>query len=438
MSENMNEQDRNEQAETPPPAAEQSVPPEPVSPGPAAPQPAAPRRGGCARGCLLVTVAIIGSIVGALVASTFVPWALGIPPWKLFDQAFIAKTLGGDRQLASSMRTIISGDTTSAPVVAVAAKVSPSVVYIRTRQTADGFFGQQTVEGEGSGVIYRSDGYIVTNNHVVAGAQQVFVSIDGEAPIAGQVKGTDPESDLAIVKVNRKGLAAADFGDSSKLVVGEVAVAVGAPFGLEKSVTEGVISALHRNIVMQNETGQTSAYANLIQTDAAINPGNSGGALSNSRGQVVGINALIKSGSQASPSSAGVGFAIPSNFVLGVVRQLMAGKTVGHAYIGVVPADVKPSTEGGTARTSQGALVSRVLPNGPAAKAGIKAGDIIVKMGDASIKTREDLFATVRSHQPGDKVDVELVGENGTKRTVTVTLAERPEATTPPEAGTPR
>lgn len=416
MSENINEQENYEP---------QAQPPTP----PPAPEPAKGGRRGCGPGCALVTGAIVGAIVGSLIASSLVPWALGIPPWKLLDRNFISQTLRASGGAPAAIRTIVSGDTSAAPVVAVAARVSPSVVYIKTTQTQSDFFGQQTVQGEGSGVIYRSDGYIVTNNHVVAGAQKVYVAIDGKAPIAGTVKGTDPESDLAIVKVDQTGLPAAELGDSSNLVVGEVAVAVGAPFGLEKTVTEGVISALHRNTVAQNEMGQPVTYANLIQTDAAINPGNSGGALSNAQGQVIGINTLIRS---TSGSSAGIGFAIPSNFVKSVVKQLVSGKEVGHAYIGIVPAAV--STGGG----AQGAQVSRVLPDGPAAKAGMAQGDVIVKVGDAAIKTPEDLFATVRSHQPGDKVKVSWT-RKGRLQTATVTLIERPTtARTAPKAGTPR
>lgn len=421
------------------PPRQEDATPEPSAAPPAQPQSPAvgesKKGGGCARGCLLVTVAIIGAIVGSIVASTFLPWLiLDIPPWKLTDRNYIRKTVDEDRPLERIVRTVVAGKGSADSVVAVAAKVSPSVVFISTAATEnDLLLGTQQVEGQGSGVIYRSDGYIITNNHVVSGAQQIYVKIGNEAAITGKVVGTDSESDLAIVKVNRKNLPAADFGDSSKIEVGELAVAVGAPFGLEKTVTTGVVSALHRNSVAQNQAGQTVTYANLIQTDAAINPGNSGGALANARGQVIGINTLIRS---TSGSSAGIGFAIPIGYVKTTVKQLMAGKTVGHAFIGIVPA---PVTQGGphsVPGVTEGAYVSRALEGGPAARAGIRAGDVIVEVGGSPVKVFEDLFATVRSHQPGDKVKVVFL--RGKKReTVTVTLTSRP-VETQPKAGVTR
>lgn len=414
---------------TPSPASEpasasngrqEETPPAPATP---AEQPAPRRGGGCGRGCALVAVAIVGAIIGALVASAFVPWiAFDIPPWRLFDRDFIARSLGDTQRLSPTVRTIISGETTGEPAVVVAAKVSPSVVFISTREVRQDFFGSQTVEGEGSGVIYRSDGYIITNNHVVSKAQTIHVKIGDETAIPGKVVGTDPESDLAIVKVEKTGLPAAELGDSAKLTVGELAVVVGSPFGLEKTVTTGVISALHRNAVAQNEMGQVVTYANLIQTDAAVNPGNSGGALANGQGEVVGINTLIRSPSGA---SAGVGFAIPVNYVKSVAKQLMAGKKITHAYIGVVPAPVTPGSPHAAPGVTQGAYVSRVLADGPAEKAGIKEGDVIINVGGTKIATRDDLFAVVRQHQAGDKVKVTVL--RGKQRlTVTVTLAARP------------
>lgn len=381
------------------------------------------RRGGCGRGCLLVAVAILGSIFGALIASSFVPWTLGIPPWKLLDRAFVRNTLDNDASgVPPAIRTVISGETSEAPIVAVAAKVSPSVVYISTRQVRQDMLGQQTVEGEGSGVIYRSDGYIITNNHVVSGAQEIYVTIGDQEPMQGNVVGRDPEFDLAIVKVGKKGLSAAELGDSSKLTVGEVAVAVGAPFGLEKTVTSGVVSALHRNTVAQNEMGQTVTYANLIQTDAAINPGNSGGALADARGRVIGINTLIRSPSGV---SAGIGFAIPISFVEKVAKQLMAKKKIGHAFIGVKLAQDSPQRPNGGGSGAEGAGVEEVVEGGPAAKAGIRKGDVIVRVGDSKIESSEDLLAVVRSHQPGDEVRVVYV-RGKSESSVTVKLASLP------------
>ncbi len=385
------------------------------------------RRGpGCGWGCGVVAAAVIGAIVGSLIAASLVPWALGIPPWRLFDRQFIQRVLSADQGAGGSV-VIRSGETTEQPVVAVAAKVSPSVVFISTQQTQPDLFGQaQVVEGEGSGVIYRSDGYIVTNNHVVSGAERIFVTIGNRSPIPGRVVGRDTGSDIAIVKVEKAGLPAASFGDSNELQVGEVAVAIGAPFGLERTVTSGVISALHRNAVAQNEVGQTVSYANLIQTDAAINPGNSGGALADENGNVIGINTLIRS---TSGSSAGIGFAIPIDFVKKIAGQLIAGKTIGHAYIGIYPAPVTPTGPHAVQGATEGALVARIVPGGPADRAGIKQGDVVIKIGDTTVKTVDDLFAAVAGHQPGEKVAVTIV-RAGQEQQLTVTLGKRPTGAT--------
>jgi len=387
------------------------------------------QRRSCGWGCAIIAAAVIGAMLGSLIAASLVPWAFGIPPWRLLDREFIERTLEGRDGGGVVLRpSTVSTDA----VVAVAAKVSPSVVFISTRQVEQDMFGEsQVLEGQGSGVIYRQDGYIVTNNHVVAGADRIFVTIGSAQPIQGRVVGRDVQSDLAVVKVDRTGLTVADFGDSDELQVGELAVAVGAPFGLERTVTQGVISALNRNTTAPLD-GQIVAYANLIQTDAAINPGNSGGALANAAGEVVGINTLIRSQTGV---SAGVGFAIPTNTVLRVARQLAAGREVRHAYIGIFPASVTPGGPGETEGVTQGAVVARIVPDGPADKAGIRQGDVIIRIDGNQIETVDDLFAIVRDHEPGDKVNIVYV-RDGRRNETTVTLAERPQAS--PQGGQTR
>jgi putative serine protease PepD len=300
------------------------------------------------------------------------------------------------------------------PVEAAAVKVLPSVVNVAVDTPVS--------SGIGSGVIIRTDGYILTNNHVVQGATRITVRI-GTTDYTAQVVGTDPASDLAIIKVPKTGLPAATLGDSSNLQVGETVIAIGSPFGLDKTVTSGIVSALHRTNLASSGIGVT-AYTNLIQTDAAINPGNSGGALADLSGTVVGINALIESpaGQLGAGQSAGIGFAIPIDFAKAVADQIVAGKKVTHPFLGVSPVTVTPAfaQQNGLSVTS-GALVQQVSAGSPAAAAGILVGDIIVKFGSTVITSSDDVFAAVRSADIGVAIPIELV-RNGKTITVTATL----------------
>jgi putative serine protease PepD len=294
----------------------------------------------------------------------------------------------------------------------IAAAVKPSVVAIRTQT------------GEGSGVVFSKDGFIVTNNHVVATAQGNAVQVnfsDGKTATA-QIVGTDPKTDLAVVKVsNVSGLTAATFGDSSALRVGDTVLAIGSPLGLEGSVTSGIVSALDRTIQEgggqqspQNpQTQQTTDIAGAIQTDAAINPGNSGGALVDLNGAVVGINTAIATSGQ-SDGNIGVGFAIPGNLVKNVAQSLISGKKVSHPYLGVKVT---------TANANGGATVSSVAGGSPAEKAGLQAGDVITKAGTRDIHTSEDLVNAVQSSKTGDKLEL-TVTRSGASKTVTVTIGD--------------
>jgi putative serine protease PepD len=313
----------------------------------------------------------------------------------------------------------------SQSIEAAAAKVVPSVVNVSVSQTVSGPFGygSQVQQGTGSGVIIRADGYILTNNHVVDGAQSITVKL-GTEEVPAKVVGADPTTDLAVIKVARTGLVPATLGSSAGLKVGQWVIAVGSPFGLDKTVTAGIISALNRSN-LDTSTGSITAYTNLIQSDAPINPGNSGGALADLQGRVVGINALIESpsGSVGAAQSAGIGFSIPIDFAKDVAAQLIAGKTVAHAYMGIgtVTVDATLGQQYDLGVTS-GALVQSIQANSPAAKAGMKNGDVIVKIGDMDITSVEDVFTAVRSHKVGDAVPVVVV-RNKAKTTLTVTLA---------------
>ena len=275
--------------------------------------------------------------------------------------------------------------------------------------------------GEGSGVIWDDQGTIVTNFHVIQGNDRAEVVLASGTRLAARVVASDDRSDLAVLRVERKGLPAARF--TSRLpVVGELAVAIGNPAGFGGSVTAGIVSGLHRAIPSQ---GQTPALIDLIQTDAAISPGNSGGALVNARGEVVGINVAYLPPQEGAVS---LGFAIPSATAVDVVRELVRTGEVRHAFLGVTPAAVTPDL----ARlfdlpANSGLVVQELDPDGPAGKAGVRSGEVIVSFSGEKVSAVEDLFALLRRRDPGDRVELVLVDESGDRRTVEVTLADRPD-----------
>jgi len=239
-----------------------------------------------------------------------------------------------------------------------------------------------------------------------------------------KVVGVDPSTDLAVLKVEGSGFPAIDAGSSKNLKVGQYVMAVGSPFGFERTATVGIISALNRSELIQGRNDVTT-YTNLIQTDAAINPGNSGGALVNDQGDLVGINTLIQSpsGSVGAPQSAGIGFAIPADFALSIADQIITtGSSATHPYMGVSTETVNEAvaTEFNLP-VQRGALVRFVQPASPAEKSGIQRGDIIVRIAGTEITGVEDVFAVTRQKAVGDVVDVEIV-RNDARRTVQVTL----------------
>lgn len=306
---------------------------------------------------------------------------------------------------------------------AVAAKTLPSVVNINVySQASQGFYPfssnqAQTLEQTslGSGVVLTADGYILTNNHVVNGAAALEVVAEGETYEA-KIVGTDPSSDLAVVKVDGATLKPIEIGNSSELVVGEWVMAAGSPFGMEQSVSTGIVSAVNRSYA-DEESG--AIYTNMIQTDAAINSGNSGGALVDAEGKLIGINTLIMS---TSGTSSGVGFAIPVDYAFGIAEQIIQGKTPSHAQMGVsmITVNDQIASRFGLS-TKEGAYINSISPNGPAAKAGLQEGDVIVKVDNEAIASASDLVLAVRSHNPGDKVDVTYV-RDGKEASAEVTL----------------
>lgn len=341
---------------------------------------------------VLVIVSLIGGIVGGSLVSV------------LFNS---------DTSVQDIVQPITSKyeiTKTDSPVVAIAAKVSPSVVGIKVTYSYELFRGFSTeTEGEGSGIIYSEDGYIVTNYHVIAEAidsetAKVEVALEGrEEWIEAKIIGHDEVTDLAVIKIDKKGLQPADFGKSSDLKVGDIAVAIGNPLGKEfaGTVTSGVISALNRKITTDGRTYE------LVQTDAAINTGNSGGALANSKGEVIGINTvkIVATGVE------GIGFAIPSDEALPIIKELIENKKISRPSIGIGGINVTEAIA--KAYNMQvGVYVSEVMKDSPAEKAGFKSGDIIIKAEGKEIKTMEELNNIKYKYKVGDKFKVTVLRDS--------------------------
>jgi len=308
------------------------------------------------------------------------------------------------------------------------------VVQINTEAIQTTPYGtQEEARGLGSGVIYREDGHIVTNNHVVEGANEVNVAFADGTTERGEVVGTDPYTDLAVVKVDRGGLPVADFADGREPVLGQIAVAVGSPSGFQSTVTSGVVSGLNREVPASYTRGtQETSLVDLIQTDAAISPGSSGGALANRDGEVMGINVAYLP--PAETGAVGIGFAIPSDTAASVADQLIETGEATQPYLGVSLTDLTPEvSERFGAAAESGALVTGVDPDGPAAEAGIRTSDVITAVGDGEVASTGDLLSALRGRLPGETVEVTAVGDGGEAREVTIELGERdPE---PPEIG---
>jgi putative serine protease PepD len=321
---------------------------------------------------------------------------------------------------ASAQSVTIKNPETATTATAAAAKAAPSVVTL--------YVSSGSNSGSGSGVVLTDDGYVLTNNHVVTleststGTVQVRTA-DGTLYDA-EVVGTDPASDLAVVKLDgASGLIPATFANSDKVQVGDVAVAIGAPLGLSNTVTDGIISATGR-AVATGSTQDDATVIDAIQTDAAINPGNSGGALVNGAGEVIGINSAIATVASGAPESQsqsgniGVGFAIPSNSAERIAKELIEDGTATRAFLGV---SARTAADDQNSGVGNGAEIVSVDPDSAAAKAGLQAGDVVTAVGDRPVTTSTELTAAVRSNAPGDKVTLTVRRGNDT-RTAEVTL----------------
>ncbi|MDX6606692.1 MAG: hypothetical protein QOD14_1232 [Solirubrobacterales bacterium] len=388
------------------------------------------------------------------------------PLRRFFSTSFGSAIAGGLVVLIAGLILIQAGavDTSngssSSPIIAPAALARPAsdssskgltvhdiyqrdgsgVAYISSQivqktQSVFGFPQQQQSTATGSGFLIDNSGHILTNAHVVDGAQKVEVKLGNGSQQQAQVVGSDPSSDIALLKVdNTEGAQPLPLGDSSTVQVGDPVVAIGNPFGLDRTVTSGIVSALQRQIQAPNGF----SISDVIQTDAAINPGNSGGPLIDGAGQVIGINSQIES---QSGGNVGIGFAVPIKTAADVVSQLENGGQVHQAYLGISGGDITPQIAHAlNLPVTQGVLIERVLSGGPAAAAGIKGatgqatiagqtfpvgGDIITKVDGKAITGMNDVVSAVNGHKPGDSITL-TVFSGGQQKDVTVKLGDRP------------
>jgi len=383
-------------------------------------------------GLSLISAVIGGVVVAAILAVLIVTGVIGGKETTVVQ--------GGGVAANSSS----SGDVKT--VGAIFKQASPGVVSIRARVTtsgSDAFGSQSEGTATGTGFVVNDDGYIVTNEHVVENHQgDVDVTFSDDKTIKGKVVGEDASNDIALIKVDKgdHDLTALKIGDSSKVAVGDPVVAIGNPFGLNQTVTTGIVSALQRTITAPNNF----SIDNVIQTDAAINPGNSGGPLLNSDGEVIGVNSQIATGG-GSEGNVGIGFAVPSDTVKKIVPQLQKSGKVEYAYLGVSTATLPESAADQLKLgTDSGAVVACVVKGGPGDKAGLTAGgqntatingqqfpldaDVITEVDGEDIKSADEVSAAVIKKSPGDKVELTVV-RDGKKKDVTATLGSRPTGT---------
>jgi serine protease DegQ len=355
---------------------------------------------------LPVSVAAFGRRRGWAVAAALLSLLLTV--------ALVAGCTGVQRRPVAAAPPRTVGDSRNQPANAfdripdIVRRVQPSVVTIITS------------EGLGSGVVWSRDGVIVTDQHVVAGSRRVEVAFADGRRVAGTVKGGDDITDVAVVQADRKDLPPATFQPQLPQV-GELAIAIGSPLGFENTVTAGIISGLHREIPGSGQ--QTQSLVDLIQTDAPISPGNSGGALVNARGQVIGISEAYIPPSQGAVS---IGFAIPAATVVDIVGQLLRNGRAQHAFFGIQPDDLTPEiAQQLGVDTTSGVVVLDVVSGGPAAKAGMRPGDVITAIDGKQVATVEDFLAALRPHRPGDTVTATFF-RGAAKRDAKVVLTDRP------------
>ena len=376
-----------------------------------------------------------------LLSAAFLGGLMALGAHNLFSENKSYRVEAQQKAQFASLPSFVSAADGNTNFTIAAAKTVPAVVHIKVTQEQQsdanyfdpfrdffgegygGFnFGQRgPAVGSGSGVIISSDGYIVTNNHVVKGADKIEVVLNDRRSYKGKIIGVDPNTDLALIKIEATNLQFVTYGNSDDVKIGEWVLAVGNPFNLTSTVTAGIVSAKGRNINIIGENGSTSAFPieSFIQTDAAVNPGNSGGALVNTNGELIGINTAIAS---QTGTYAGYAFAVPVNLVKKVMDDLLEFGKVQRAFLGVQITEINSEVakEKGLSSTS-GIYVAKVNNESAAEAAGIKEGDVIISVADVAVNTTSELTEQLGRHRPGDKINIELIrGEK--KKTIAVIL----------------
>lgn len=380
---------------------------------------------------------VIGILCGILIGATLVIGCTQFQPVALATPLAPSAPSVAAPDIVPALNTLDDEDT----VVRIYEQVSPGVVYIANKMSQRTFFGEQEVSGTGSGFVIDKEGHILTNYHVVSGAKSLEVHLADETVVSAEVVGSDPSNDIALIKIDVPAdkLHVVPLGDSSKVKAGQMAIAIGNPYGWERTVTTGVISSVGRT--MPSETGR--AIRDMIQTDAAINPGNSGGPLLNSRGEVIGINSAIESPVRG---SVGIGFAVPINTAKAALDAMKAGQTIEHAWLGITGVKLTPTlAQKLDLGVDQGAYVTKVTRGGPAAKAGLRGagisqaelsnleedlksgGDVIVAVDGQPVAGVDDIAAYIDTKKPGDKVKVKLIRDKK-EMELEVTLGKWPES----------
>jgi serine protease Do len=354
----------------------------------------------------LIIGLLLGSVLGGIAGNYIVMKNPGTFPWaRTISTAYPAQT-------SSSGTTIV---TTEEQAIENAVKVaSPAVVQINITSVSQNPFGFSSgqQEGLGSGFIITSDGYVLTNNHVVENATKITVVLKDGREFRGQVVGTDSTSDVAVVKISGTNLPTVELGDSSTLTVGQRVIAIGNPYGLSQTVTTGVISALERNV----QASQTETLVGVVQTDAAINPGNSGGPLVDLSGRVVGMNTMIYQNAQ------GLGFSVSVNTVRKVYDAIIKNGKITWPALGIQGATLTTSiVDQYNLKVSQGVYVVQITSGSGAEAAGLKAGDVVTTIDDKPMTTIDGVLGYIRSKNVGDTVQV-VVDRSGTAKTFSVTL----------------
>lgn len=370
-------------------------------------------------------------LVIALISGLFAAGAIAVVD-RLSDRLQPARAAYSEKSPSSITDPAIAGDEQNN--IEIYRTLSPGVVNVHSTSYARDFFGfVEPQEGSGSGSVIDQDGNILTNYHVIEGAQKLAVSFGGQKNYAAKVVGGDPDTDLAVIKLiemPKEALTIIPLGDSDKLEVGQKVLAIGNPFGMDRTLTTGVISGLQRPIRARNGRPIEGA----IQTDASINPGNSGGPLFDSHGRMIGINSQILSPSGA---SAGVGFAVPVNIAKRIVPELVRSGEIRRPKLGISTRDVETLKNQVELPISEGVLIWQVAPGGPAANAGLRGltqtengdveiGDVIVGIDNEKVGSTDDLYRILNKHPLGDQVQVQIF-RNGRRTSVPVRLTETPD-----------